>query len=69
LTFQQVYAYYFDGLAGVRRPFCFRHDLPAAARGSAQKRLVQPLRILIRGQSQERPRLNVAQNNDARTDT
>jgi len=45
-----------------------RHDLPAAARGFALW-LVQPPRVLTRGQSQERPRLNRAPNNDAGTDT
>jgi hypothetical protein len=33
----------------MRRPFSFRQDLSAAARGFAQKRLVQPPWVLTQG--------------------
>ena len=35
--------------------FRFRQDLPAAARGFAHERLVQPPRVLTRGEKQSIP--------------
>jgi len=59
LTFQQVFAYFFDRLALlVPAFFVFRQDLPAAARGFALKRLVQPPRVLTRGRDNNGPRLS-----------
>jgi len=48
--------------------FYDRHDLPQPPAGSPYG-LVQPPRVLTRGQSQERPRPNATPNNDVRTDT
>ena len=60
----------FDRLAlGLRWPFFISSTTSRSTPAGRAMRLVQPPRVLTRGQSQEQPRLNHTPNNDVGTDT